>query len=237
MLSIRSVESGLFAVVPPMPAIAVDNARSGYFEPADLNALLLELPAPLRAAVSFAYWTGWRMKSEIVPLRWSQVDLDGGFVRLESGTTKSKAGREFPAHALPEMHQRLREQRARTPANCSYVFHRGGAPIKNIRTAWKNATARAKLSGRVPHDFRRTAVRNLERAGVSQSVARQLVGHKTVAIYNRYAIVAGADLAAGVAKLAKGAAQSETAAGNAGNRHFSHNLSPSGEGSSNTKSA
>ncbi len=55
---------------------------------------------------------------------------------------------------------------------------------------------------KIPHDFRRTAVRNMERRGVSRSVAMQLVGHKTEAIYQRYGIVAENDLREGVAKLA-----------------------------------
>ena len=53
----------------------------------------------------------------------------------------------------------------------------------------------------IPHDFRRTAVRNLERAGVSRSVAMQLTGHKTEAVYRRYAIVSEGDLGAGLEKL------------------------------------
>ncbi len=51
------------------------------------------------------------------------------------------------------------------------------------------------------HDFRRTAVRNLERAGVSRSVAMQLTGHRTEAVYRRYAIVSEQDLGEGLEKL------------------------------------
>ncbi len=51
------------------------------------------------------------------------------------------------------------------------------------------------------HDFRRTAVRNLERAGVSRSVATAITGHRTEAVYRRYAIVSSGDLADAARKL------------------------------------
>ena len=67
---------------------------------------------------------------------------------------------------------------------------------------WKEACKRAGVPTRIPHDFRRTAVRNLERAGVPRSVAMKLTGHKTEAVYRRYAIVCEADLTEGLKKLA-----------------------------------
>jgi integrase len=64
-----------------------------------------------------------------------------------------------------------------------------GRRIKNLRKAWDTACKAAGCPGRIPHDFRRTAVRNLERVGVPRSAAMAMVGHKTEAIYRRYAIV------------------------------------------------
>ncbi len=117
--------------------------------------------------------------------------------------------RRFPFSALPALAALLVAQRERTAAMARatgrvipHVFHREGIPIRSYRGAWARACAATGLKGRLVHDFRRTAVRNLERAGVPRSVAMQLTGHRTESIYRRYAIVSEADLAAGVARLA-----------------------------------
>jgi hypothetical protein len=64
-----------------------------------------------------------------------------------------------------------------------------------------DACKAAKVPHRIPHDFRRTAVRNLERAGVTRSAAMKMVGHKTEAIYRRYAIADESMLRESAAKL------------------------------------
>ena len=82
-----------------------------------------------------------------------------------------------------------------------WVFHRNGKPIRDFYGAWRTACAAAGVSDRIPHDFRRTAVRNLERAGVPRSTAKAVVGHQTDSVYARYAIVDASMLKEGIAKL------------------------------------
>lgn len=192
---------------PPIRALLEHNVRTGFFERAGFEAVRRHLPEALRGVVTFAYVTGWRVPSEILLLQWRQIDLLAGTVRLEPGTTKNAEGRMFVM--TPELRATLEAQRAETDAAqrkggaiIPWVFHRGGRPIRDFRGAWKTACKAAGLPGRIPHDFRRTAVRNLERAGVARSVAMRMVGHKTEAVYRRYAIVSEGDLHEAAQKLA-----------------------------------
>src|SRR5262249_43628168 len=145
------------------------------------------------------YITGWRIPSEVLTLQWRQVDFAASTLRLDPGSTKNDEGRVF--YFTPELRACLEAQRAVTDELqqkkgqvIPLVFHRNGRPIRDFRTAWENACRTAGVPGRIPHDFRRTAVRNLERAGVSRSVAMKMTGHKTEAVYRRYAIVSEGDL-------------------------------------------
>ena len=228
-----AVRAGRLTHRPAFPTISLDNARAGFFEEPEFRALLAQLPEYLRGPMTFAYLTGWRVPSEVLPLRWAQVDLAAGIVRLEPGSTKNREGRTFPVSALPELARLLRDQRAYTDETSRrlgsvipWVFHRSGRQIRDFREAWRGACKRAGLVGMIPHDFRRTAVRNLERAGVPRSVAMKLVGHRTEAIYRRYAIVSERDLSEGVSKLATLRAGT---ANNPGSSTVVAQLKPSGQ--------
>jgi integrase len=179
---------------PHIEMLRENNTRQGFFERDQFDAVKKLLPEAVRPVVTFAYHTGWRVRSEVLPLQWRQVDLKAGTVRLEPGTTKNGDGRTV--YMTPELRACLEGQRAATDTVqreqsrvVPYVFHRGGEAIKTFRKSWDTACDRAGLPGRILHDFRRTAVRNLERAGVPRSVAMKMVGHKTESVYRRYAIV------------------------------------------------
>ncbi len=203
-----AVAKGRLTGKPYIPTVEVRNTRMGFFEEPEFRAVLSHLPEDLQPIAEFAYLTGWR-KMEILTLLWRQIALQAGTIRLEPGTTKNDEGRTFPFHCYPELKALLESLLARTDAFQAtsgkivpWVFHRNGRPIKDYRGAWKKACEAANVLGRIPHDFRRTAVRNLERAGVPRSFVMKLTGHKTESVYRRYTIVSESDLAEGVAKLA-----------------------------------
>jgi len=200
----------LIATVPGVELLQENNVRKGFIEAEEYEAIRREIHEDLREMVTFLYFTGWR-KSEVLGLTWSQVDFVNGIVRLEVGTTKNSEGRSFPFSMLPGLEACLYRQRERTQALgreeskiAPRVFWHGrGKPIKDFRSAWDIATRKAGCPGKLVHDFRRTAVRNLERAGVSRSVAMKLVGHQTESVYLRYCITSEKDLQEGVGKLAQ----------------------------------
>ena len=131
-----------------------------------------------------------------------------GVIRLEPETTKNRDGRLFKYAELDEVaaaieglwerHEALAMAGVLTPL----VFcRRHGQRIRTFWKRWKTACEAAGCPGRIPHDFRRTAVRNLNRAGVPETVAMKITGHKTRSVFDRYDITGEEDLAEASRKL------------------------------------
>jgi len=193
-----AAQAGKILVKPHIPMLKENNVRTGFFEWEHFESVRNHLPEDVQPIATFAIITGWRIRSEVRFLQWPQVDLKAGILRLEPGTTKNDEARIFPL--TRELRAVLESQKARTEALrkrgiiCPWVFHRNGKPIKEFRRTWKSACKAAGVPGRIPHDFRRTAVRNLVRAGVPERVAMQMTGHKTRSVFERYNIVSEGDL-------------------------------------------
>jgi integrase len=200
---------------PKIPMLAERNVRTGFFEREPYLSVLTHLPEEIRPVIEFAYLTGWRIASEVLPLEWHRVDFDAGEIRLDAGTTKNGEGRTFPLtielRQLLKAQDAERERLKKAGHICPYVFFReiaegrGGEKkpqrIVSFAKAWKAACRAAGCPGRLPHDLRRTAIRNFVRNGVPERVAMQLTGHKTRSVFERYNIVSEGDLRAAARKL------------------------------------
>jgi integrase len=148
-----AMKAGGLHVRPHVPMLAEHNTRKGFLEPAQFASVKGHLPAALQPLLEFAYLTGWRLASEVMPLEWRNVDWQGRMVRLDPGTTKSGEGRSFPFTAAIEKllksqlaeHERLKKANRIIPLG----FHRNGRRIRYVRKAWGSACIKAGCPGRL----------------------------------------------------------------------------------------
>lgn len=204
---------------PFIPRLSeVGNERQGFFEKADFEAVLPQLPEYLRDFCRFGFLTGWR-KGSIQSLRWS--DVGDSVIYLRAENSKTRKPETMPLEGdLQDIIERRREAAILEEENggkrfAEYVFHYDGQPVGDFRKAWATACVAAGLgkmictkcgsesaervcdsckvatrySGKIFHDFRRTASRNMISAGVPQAVAMKITGHRTDSMFRRYAIV------------------------------------------------
>ena len=207
----KEADLPLLLTGPKWKKLKENPARSGWMEWATFAQIREALPAHARVPVTLAFWTGMRM-GEITQLRRAQVTFDdqkqGMALTLGGDQTKTSQARTIVwTGDLYETLTAWEQETARTFPFCRWLCHRSGKPLGTIDTAWKSACIKLGLAtgtwrigywigyrGPLLHDFRRTAVRNLDRAGVSRDIAKKITGHKTDSMYTRYNIVSEEDL-------------------------------------------
>lgn len=216
------IEQGRLLYRPHIPRLRERNARTGFFERGAFEAVLLHLPEHLRPPLLFGYLTGWRVDSEVLTREWRHVDFEANEIRLDPGETKNGEPRVFPLTV--ELRALLLAQKARADRMvaagflCPLVFFRPVNVVRrrglkwadppqrpkrlvDFRVEWRKACRLAGCPGRLVHDLRRTAVRNMTRSGLAERVAMQLAGHLTRTVFDRYNIVSPGDLTAAQERL------------------------------------
>jgi integrase len=196
-----AVAAGRLTTIPYFPESLPENPpRQGFFEHAEYLAVRKHLPAPYQDVLDFAYYSGWRHR-EITELTWAEVDWPGGVIRLDPARSKTKRGRVLPM--APALRVVLERRLQRRQSVDRLVFEHDGVTQRAWKKAWPRACRLAGVQGRCLHDCRRTAARNLIRAGVPERVAMMLLGHATRSIFDRYNIVNERDLVEAGQRLGK----------------------------------
>jgi integrase len=184
----------------PMAQLKEPPARKGFVEQKDFEKLRDAMPENLRPLVTFLYYTGCR-KGAARKITWDMVEKDCSAITLPGEITKSGEGLVLPLTGnLRDVAAMLRK-----------TFRKEGQVFDdtNLRVEWNKACVAAGLgtmkgrtrTGLTIHDLRRSAVRNLIRAGVSRSVAMTISGHKTAHVFERYNITDTSDISAALEKV------------------------------------
>lgn len=163
-------------------------ARKGFVKRLQFEQLRDELPENLRPFVTFLYETGCRTGAAEMVI-WPWVNLEEGIIELPPGVTKNNDALTLPLSTdlVTMLKKRFKDD--------SPVFD-----TTNFRKQWNRACVKIGLGtqtgaqwyhykGIIPHDLRRSAIRNLIRAGVDQVTAMSISGHRTVSTFQRYNIV------------------------------------------------
>jgi len=194
--------------------------RRGFVEQPDFDLVMKHLAPDLQLAALTAYTLARRMKSEVLRLRWADVDLVVGTVAIPT----SKNGDPRRCRITLELKIRFAEHRERMIEVFGrlpeYVFVRApgryshktkvGLQRRNFDVAWRGACVRAAemkggdagLAELLQHDLRRAGIRNLVRSGVTENVAMSFSGHRTRSVFDRYDIGSDADQVDAMARVA-----------------------------------
>jgi integrase len=134
-------------------------------------------------------------KSEVLNLRWSQLDLAAGAVRLEAADTKTEEPR------VVYLTERVLAMLAELPRSGEFAFPNPatGRPRQDIQSAVERGRDASGLAGVWVHDLRRSFVTQARRSGLPESVVARFSGHRTAAVFKRHNIVEEQDIKVAVA--------------------------------------
>ncbi len=171
--------------------LRVPNTRRTVVYEGDFEKLYEHADDWFRPILVVAYETGMR-REEILDLRWEQVSLREGVIRLAAQDTKTQQPRTI---IMTDRVMKAIQSQPR-PLSGGHVFinPRTKKRWNEIRLMMRRTAKAAKIKGLWFHDLRRSFVTNARRRGIPESVVMQMSGHKTREVFARYNIIGEQDL-------------------------------------------
>lgn len=189
-----AIEDGELANAPFIRKFEkLSNRRTGFLTRPQFDKILANLPDDgLRDYCAFGFLTGMR-KGEIASLRWKNAGDDEIVLAEQDAKTGDERRISVRSGELAQIFERRRKARKSFDG---YIFHRGDdRSIQEFRKSWARACKLAGFPNTLFHDLRRSAIRNLIRSGVPQTICMAISGHKTISTFKRYNICNGEDSA------------------------------------------
>jgi integrase len=177
---------------PNVKLLEGENVREGFTNRPEFEGICISLKSNRRIhpvvedITRFLYNCSWR-SGEAKNLEWSKFDATDWIFRLSRKSTKNKRPRTLVL--VGELREIIERRLADRRPDCPYVFHRDGKQIKSFLKAFKSAAKVEGLQGLVPHDMRRSGIRNFTKAAVGESEGMSISGHETNSTYKRYGII------------------------------------------------
>lgn len=179
--------------VPVIKALPENNVREGFLEADKYRLILDALTDEIKPVFVVAYHLGMRT-GELLALKRSWVDLSEGLIYVNGRVTKNRNPKTAPIYGdMKPWLEMLLSGQIESP-KCVWLFSRNGQPVKDFKADWAKACESAGVPELLFHDLRRTAVRNMIRAGVPEKVAMLISGHKTASMLWRYNITDTRDI-------------------------------------------
>ena len=172
--------------IPRVKLLEGENVREGFINRPEFETICKHLKPDVEDIVRFLYASAWR-SGEAKNLDWTKVDTTDWVIRLSRRDEKTKRPRTLALTG--ELKDIIVRRLAKRLAECPLVFHRNGKAIKDFRKAFKAAAKLEGLEGLVPHDMRRSGIRNFTKAGLGESEGMSISGHRTASTYRRYNII------------------------------------------------
>lgn len=148
----------------------------------EIDRLIKNAADHVKPILVIALSTGMR-KSEILNLKWKHIDLTNGFIRVED--SKNSGARDVPI--FPFLEDELAKLRDNDHQE-DYVFRRkNGKRVVCIKEAFKAALERSSITDFRFHDLRHVAASLLAAEGCDIITLKNILGHKTLAMTQRYA--------------------------------------------------